>query len=288
MKLNQIISNSYGTFVDNMSTADYNLLEAGLDKMTPCAVKDFAYRKIDRTGRSTVFSTSSRWHSINKDDNFLHCMLQHTSAELLYIKQHNLSFFTRSDDKINSLYLQYLEKCGVNNSVIRFKCNQEQIELFYFVTDPNCGGYRDLILNNLPYLDSITNLVQPVLELISKSLKKHNQQQYVLNDSAIASLWNDEKFDSQKSSNISNRRKIIKLFYQGKEIFLTTQEQKCFSLLKLGWSNKSIAISLNLSELTVKDHIAHLKRKFGVQSRDNLTEIAQLKTMQYVQSTEIL
>ncbi|RYE05549.1 MAG: LuxR family transcriptional regulator [Rickettsiaceae bacterium] len=138
-------------------------------------------------------------------------------------------------------------------------------------------------------MDSITSSVQPVLDLISESLKYYNQQDHVLSNSTILSLWGNEKLSNRKMSNIGkgNRRKTVKLIYKEKEIFLSAQEQKCFLLLKLGWSNKSIAIKLNLSELTVKDHIAHLKRKFAVQSRDNLTEIAQLKTMQHVQLTEI-
>jgi DNA-binding NarL/FixJ family response regulator len=73
-----------------------------------------------------------------------------------------------------------------------------------------------------------------------------------------------------------------KVNYGEKEIFLSPREIECLILLKLGWSNKSIAKQLFLSEFTVKDHISKLKSKFLVSCRDNLIEIAHSSEMKYL------
>ncbi len=48
---------------------------------------------------------------------------------------------------------------------------------------------------------------------------------------------------------------------------LTDRETQVFSLLKLGRSNKQIAIALDIAEATVKNHVHHLLEKLQVSTR---------------------
>ncbi len=50
---------------------------------------------------------------------------------------------------------------------------------------------------------------------------------------------------------------------------LTTREKEVFTLLVKGLSTKEIALSLNISEKTVRNHISNVMQKLGVKGRAN-------------------
>ncbi len=50
---------------------------------------------------------------------------------------------------------------------------------------------------------------------------------------------------------------------------LTTREKEVFTLLVSGLSTKEIALSLNISEKTVRNHISNVMQKLGVKGRAN-------------------
>ncbi|SFL66096.1 two component transcriptional regulator, LuxR family [Loktanella salsilacus] len=56
-------------------------------------------------------------------------------------------------------------------------------------------------------------------------------------------------------------------------VTLTERQNDVMLSLEKGWSNKEIGRSLNLSESTVKVHIRHLMRKFGMNNRTQLALI---------------
>ena len=65
--------------------------------------------------------------------------------------------------------------------------------------------------------------------------------------------------------------KIIKSLPQVRSIEgLTPREQDVLNKLHLGYSNKEIALSLNLEEVTIKMHISRLCRKLNVTNRTKL------------------
>ena len=50
---------------------------------------------------------------------------------------------------------------------------------------------------------------------------------------------------------------------------LTTREKEVFTLLVSGLSTKEIALSLKISEKTVRNHISNVMQKLGVKGRAN-------------------
>ena len=50
---------------------------------------------------------------------------------------------------------------------------------------------------------------------------------------------------------------------------LTTREKEVFTLLVSGLSTKEIALSLKISEKTVRNHISNVIQKLGVKGRAN-------------------
>ncbi|MGC4081022.1 MAG: response regulator transcription factor [Vicinamibacterales bacterium] len=58
------------------------------------------------------------------------------------------------------------------------------------------------------------------------------------------------------------------------QVQLTPRELAALELLANGHSNKEIAASLEISERTVKSHLAHLFEKLGVTSRTEAVRVA--------------
>lgn len=58
----------------------------------------------------------------------------------------------------------------------------------------------------------------------------------------------------------------------GNRFGLTRRESQLLPLVARGWTNKQIALELNLSEQTVKNHIRHMLRKAGAANRRTLVE----------------
>jgi DNA-binding NarL/FixJ family response regulator len=65
----------------------------------------------------------------------------------------------------------------------------------------------------------------------------------------------------------------------GTELGLSRREGEMVELLRQRLTNKEIALRLNLSEQTVKNHVHHILRKFGAANRFSLVELCESKRM---------
>ena len=64
-------------------------------------------------------------------------------------------------------------------------------------------------------------------------------------------------------------------------IILTPREKEIFHLLVKNFSTKEIAKELNISEITVRNHISNVIQKLGVESRiQAVFELVRLKELQ--------
>src|SRR3954447_13656580 len=72
---------------------------------------------------------------------------------------------------------------------------------------------------------------------------------------------------------------VPQTFSWGAEIGLSRREQEMLELLRQRLTNKEIALRLNLSEQTVKNHVHHILRKFGATNRFSLVELCENKRM---------
>jgi len=61
----------------------------------------------------------------------------------------------------------------------------------------------------------------------------------------------------------------------GSDLGLSRREREIVELLRQRLTNKEIALRLNLSEQTVKNHVHHALRKVGVQSRFSIVELCE-------------
>ncbi len=61
----------------------------------------------------------------------------------------------------------------------------------------------------------------------------------------------------------------------GSELGLSPREQQMVGLLRHRLTNKEIALRLNLSEQTVKNHVHHILRKTGAPNRFSIVELCQ-------------
>jgi DNA-binding NarL/FixJ family response regulator len=66
-------------------------------------------------------------------------------------------------------------------------------------------------------------------------------------------------------------------FAWGAELGLSRREQQMVELLEERLTNKEIAVRLNLSEQTVKNHVHHILRKLGAPNRATIVERCKLE-----------
>jgi len=72
---------------------------------------------------------------------------------------------------------------------------------------------------------------------------------------------------------------VIPMTSWGSELGLSRREQELAELLRQRLTNKEIALRLNLSEQTVKNHVHHILRKTGAPSRFSIIELCQSKQL---------
>jgi DNA-binding NarL/FixJ family response regulator len=64
-----------------------------------------------------------------------------------------------------------------------------------------------------------------------------------------------------------------------RKLGLSRREQQIVPLLAEGLTNKEVAVRLNLSEQTVKNHIHHMLQKMGVPDREAIVELCSVPTL---------
>jgi DNA-binding NarL/FixJ family response regulator len=67
------------------------------------------------------------------------------------------------------------------------------------------------------------------------------------------------------------------VFAWGADLGLSRREQQMVELLRERLTNKEIAVRLNLSEQTVKNHVHHILRKVGAPNRSTIVERCELE-----------
>jgi DNA-binding NarL/FixJ family response regulator len=65
----------------------------------------------------------------------------------------------------------------------------------------------------------------------------------------------------------------------GADLGLSRREQEMLDLLRLRLTNKEIALRLNLSEQTVKNHVHHILRKVGAPNRFTIVELCESRRL---------
>lgn len=269
------VISKYLPVLEKMPSSKRNDFIKGIIEMRKYGIEGFSKRVIYKNGYSSMFCTSLNWHKMKKEPSFLEDFRNHLSPELVQIKKNRSSFVSRSKDKIYTPFLKKLENAGVNNSIITTDFYEDRIEIVYLIANPSFPQDRDLILNNMPSISLLQNIMKPALRDITLSQEFQDNKELLLNETAINCLWGIKYQDTI----------IPNLFISGKEINITYKELECLVYLRFGSSKRFIADRLNISVETVKHHVFNLKLKLSVLERDELIEIAQLKSLINISKT---
>lgn len=259
----------YLPIVENIPEKNQKFLIESILKMEAYGVEGYGERIIYPDGYSSLFSTSLKWHDIYQDEEFKKDNISHSSLEMIKMKKMGGGMISRSKDKIDTPFLEKLEKAGVNNSIIRTEFYSNRIEIIYFMANANNPDARDNIINNLESLYLIRNFAKPALQYITQSKLFKSNKEILLNSNALDSLKNSRIYKNKKHN----------IILSGKEIMLTQRELECLVFLRFGSSNQFIADQLKISVETVKGNISALKLKLLVSEKKHLINIAQCESI---------
>jgi DNA-binding NarL/FixJ family response regulator len=74
---------------------------------------------------------------------------------------------------------------------------------------------------------------------------------------------------------VAQQATVPSVFAWGADFRLSRREQQMVELLRERLTNKEIAVRLNLSEQTVKNHVHHILRKVGAPDRSSIVELCE-------------
>ena len=181
-----------------------------------------------------------------------------------YLLAEGLKRLLEDDEEINIVGIA----CGNGDLEEMMKLDQDVV-----IADHGCYNtiFRDfqtdeplkiLLLSNssnlsLPYKD--------LQEVVSKGLVGlvSNKSDSSLLKKAIRTVYSGELWIDRKTINKSLHRSDAK----NKEMHVTKKEMEILHYLCSGFTNKEISEKLSISEPTVKSHVNHLFKKFGVSNR---------------------
>ena len=237
-------------------------LIGGIQTMKEYGVESYSERLIYKNGYSSMFCTSLYWAEINKTSEFYKQFRNHVSPEIVKSFHNKSNLISRSADKTSTPFLKTLENHGVNNSIIIEEFHRDYIKITYFMGAPDDPAARDLMLNNIERLNFIRKRIEPQMKNIFCSKEFAAKKELILNDTARNIIW-------QKPIN-RNDNKVISTKYSD----FTYREMQCLKYLKFASSNRYIANDLGISMATVKHHIANIKTKLNISSRQELIDVS--------------
>lgn len=261
--------------IDEMTVKTQEAFFSAISQIEKLGIDNFAYTTIDKNGHASQFTTSSVWKNIlsKADTHFFKLMQQHVNFEVLHVMENKLRFVTRSKDILTTPYLQTIDSMGLNSSILFYQFSKNKIEIFYYLFSNT--EFKNIILNNIDFLNLLIPNLQKPLETISSPGEIITSLNVALSKNTLEKIWHQ--------SNLGNRKKIP-FILNNQNILLSTRETQCLAFLRHGCSTKYMSEKLNISELTIRDHILNLREKFEAEDRSSLIKIAQNKSFRKLES----
>ena len=250
--------------MDDLTTLIKNILEAELKQLKKYGVDHLGYRYFLPDGRSFGCPTVEPWYKINRTEEFYNAMKEYLSAELSRLYDNGFSYVARSKDHKNNIYLDWLVKLKLDNSIGLYKFNPKRIDSFFFILESGNGEQRDLLINNRKWLEYHVNGLSKKMDNLQLQMLKLNKNEIILDKEICLRIF--------KARNNQHIHKTIML--DGRSIDLTSREiEVLLSLAEVG-STKFVALNLDISIKAVEKHIHKLKEKFCINSKSELINIA--------------
>lgn len=245
-----------------------------ISNISDLGVIGFGCRHFDNNGKTKLFTISKDWNKIKKDSRFKSCLKNYLVKELLSVSSNKQKLVTRSEDKIDDKYLEYLSNSSINNGVVFYRFDTKKIEVFYFV----CAEVRirDFVISNMSYINRLINEAFSSIKWIMESNLVSDAAIQILTKEQIKIIFSDTKYGD----------KTIIFKFNGGTISLSLCEIECLSYLQHGSSIAFIAKIIGRSPLTVRDKVNVLKEKLQVKSKKDLTCLANTELSQVLEQFE--
>ncbi|NRB11468.1 MAG: helix-turn-helix transcriptional regulator [Rickettsiaceae bacterium] len=250
---------------DKISNEIKNLLLQELRFLKNYGVDHLGYRYFLCDGRSFGCPTVDQWYMERKPQEFYNSMKLFLTKELINFAENNFTYVTRSNSHSPNEYQKYLRAFSLGSSIGIYKTATKRIDSFFFITNSDLGEARDVLINNIHWLENYTNeLSLKINKMLTEIL--HFKEVDINIDKYVCK----KVFDRIKLTDASS----IDIISNGRVIKLTNREIDILKNLNLGSSNKKLAAILNISEKTIEKHLSNIKTKFNVSCKNDLLKLS--------------
>ena len=149
-----------------------NILDNELKMLKRYGVDQLGYRYILPDGRSFGCPTVQAWYETERTEEFYAALKDALSEELVRLNKNNFSYVTRSKEHKNNLYLDWLEKMNLDNSIGIYKFGDQRIDSFFFILESGSGEQRDLLINNIKWLEKHVNSLSKKMNALHSEMHK--------------------------------------------------------------------------------------------------------------------
>jgi DNA-binding CsgD family transcriptional regulator len=211
-----------------------------------------------------------------------------TSDYLLNVKDSNIFYknYLSESNNLDTKYILWPDqaenysmelylKHGFWNGLTALKLNENDVEMWWFATDPN-----NVLIQNF-YKDHL-DILQRYIHYFNKKLKQFakvdhtNLAVYTKGFDFNIPLVNDNAYpDASQVSAFVNHLfpRGVATYSTNGIIQLTNSEIKCLRLIAECYSAKEVAQKLNISERTVESHLARIRYKSGYNLKSDIVNL---------------
>ncbi|MGV2433285.1 MAG UNVERIFIED_CONTAM: LuxR family transcriptional regulator [Rickettsiaceae bacterium] len=223
-------------------------------------ISNFGYRKFNLDGTSIGFCTYSEWGKIEDENKFIDSMKKHYTDELNEFAQTGHKFIIRTGTHTkNSYYLETLKNHNMWNSLIVYKVRSSFVEGYYFISSCEHDSILNLFYNKRDYFETLSNNLSEIIRFLELETSYSDYISRLLDGALIRKIVT--KFTSKNFTSIKFG-----------ESSLRKSELKIILMLAQGISRKTIAKDCNISINTVNTHIANVKNKLFLSSKDEIIQ----------------
>ncbi|MGB4190980.1 MAG: LuxR C-terminal-related transcriptional regulator [Rickettsiales bacterium] len=275
--------------VDNQNAYEYNKA-INQDIKTICqplvtnfGVTEVAYHRIYNNGEAISVGTNSE---------ILKHYFFYVQEKGLFFQKHlnkiqeNKFFYFLWPNKVENNLHGIIKQIGVWNGFNLYIKHKDFIENFVFMSSPNSSEMQNYCINNLGLVNSFVGYFKDKAHDFIYNMDKKNMAFFNCSSSLI------NPYD--KAQNFSSfYMKKIPFYLRDHKIYLTNREAMCFSFISFGYSNKEIALILNISPRTVEVFIASVKMKSNITCKSKLIDLinfpenATIKNFRYLLEKKI-
>ena len=177
--------------LDNLVFLIRNILDNELKMLRRYGVDQLGYRYFLPDGRSFGCPTVQAWYEIERTEEFYAALKEALSEELIRLNKNNFSYVTRSKEHKSNQYLDWLEKMNLDNSIGIYKFGDQRIDSFFFILESGSGEQRDLLINNIKWLEKHVNSLSKKMNGLQSEMQKLEFSEIVIDKEICKKLFSN-------------------------------------------------------------------------------------------------